>query len=299
MFHSGAEHTATHTGVDKNGNETHYIVTATPLHHAPDGSVEAVMEIATDITRLRELEEEKLAAERMAAVGQTVAGLAHGVKNVITGLEGGLYVMKIGLKNSDVDQLAKGLSMLDNNIARISHFIKEFLGFARGRLPVTQMLYPNQIAREVYELYRDAALRAGVALVPDFQSGMTEVSFDPDALHACLANLVSNALDACMMSDKKDARIIISTKMKDDIITFEVVDNGIGMDYEVKKKVFTNFFSTKESGKGTGLGLLITKKIVQEHGGRVEVISEPGQGATFRLIFPVSRLPKPSETPGA
>jgi signal transduction histidine kinase len=299
VFRTGAEHTSTHTGVDKNGHETHYIVTATPLHNAPDGSVEAVMEIATDITRLRELEEEKLAAERMAAVGQTVAGLAHGVKNVITGLEGGLYVMKTGLKNSDVDQLAKGLSMLDNNIARISYFIKEFLGFARGRLPVTRIIDPNQVAREVYELYRDAAVRAGVALVPNLQQDMPEASFDPEALHACLTNLVSNALDACMMSDRKDARIVISTQMKDGIITFEVVDNGIGMDYEVKKKVFTNFFSTKESGKGTGLGLLITKKIVQEHGGRVEVLSEPGKGATFRLLFPVSRLPKPAKIPGA
>ncbi|MEW5947685.1 MAG: ATP-binding protein [bacterium] len=293
-FSTGVEHTSTQTGVDRDGRETHYVVTATPLRGAANGSVKAVMEIAIDVTRLRELEEEKLVAERLAAVGQTVAGLAHGVKNVITGLEGGLYVMKSGLKNADVEQLGKGLSMLDNNIERISHFVKEFLGFAKGRLPQTQWINPNGVARDVVELYRETAARAGIALTAEFQDFIPEAPFDPEGLHTCLANLVSNALDACAMTEKKDARVIVRTKKENDIIIFEVTDNGIGMDCEVKKKVFTNFFSTKGSGKGTGIGLLITKKIVQEHGGRVDVVSEPGQGSTFRLIFPVSRLPNPT-----
>lgn len=247
-----------------------------------------------DLRKIKQLEEEKLSAERLAAVGQTVSGLAHGIKNIITGLEGGLYVMKTGLRKSDVDTIGKGLTMLDSNVQRISHFVKEFLSFARGKIPEVAPADPVEIAAEVYELYRHAAQQEGIEIETDFQEVAREAPMDREAIHACLSNLVSNAIDACQMSDKTSKVITIKAFEEDNSIVYEVSDNGIGMDYDVKKKVFTSFFSTKGSHQGTGLGLLLTKKTVQEHGGNVKLDSEPGEGATFRLEFPRNRLPEPN-----
>ena len=111
-------------------------------------------------------------------------------------------------------------------------------------------------------------------------------------MHTCLTNLVSNALDACETSDHASGHVTVSTYERMGVLVFEVTDDGVGMDYEVKTKVFTNFFSTKALRKGTGLGLLTTRKTVQEHGGRVSFESVEGAGSTFRLEFPRSRLPK-------
>ena len=87
--------------------------------------------------------------------------------------------------------------------------------------------------------------------------------------------------------------MVLSTRERDGALTFEVNDNGCGMDYDIKQRVFTNFFSTKASGKGTGLGLLTTRKIVQEHGGKVSFESAEGEGSVFRLEFPRDSLPRP------
>jgi len=118
---------------------------------------------------------------------------------------------------------------------------------------------------------------------------------DAKAIHTCIANLISNAIDACLVSDNKNPTIEFSLFEKDGNICYEVKDNGFGMDYEVKKKVFTSFFTTKGSGQGTGLGLLTTRKIVHEHGGKVSFESTLGKGSVFRIEFLRNRLPLSSE----
>jgi len=245
-----------------------------------------------DLREIKQLEKEKLEAERLAAVGQTVAGIAHGVKNIIMGLEGGLYVVKSASKKQDPKLAEEGWRMLDNNIMKISALIKDFLNFSKGREPQPQWVQPAQAARDVLALYAEAARKEGIILVPDLDEKIEIALMDPQGIHSCLANLVSNAIDACRMSDPPGGRIVVSLREKAGTILYGVLDNGCGMDYEVKKKVFTTFFSTKGMG-GTGLGLLTTRKIVQEHGGRIEFDSMPGKGSRFTLAFPRNRLPHP------
>ena len=281
-------------GLTRDKQPTHYIVHMIPLMQE-DGKISYVIEMSTDISDVKRLEREKVEAERLAAVGQTVAGLAHGIKNIITGLEGGMYVMGSGVKRGDSQRTAQGWEMLEENIARISAFVKEFLEFARGRTPQVQMVSPNEIVRKVVALYRDSAALAGIKLRAELGERIPESPLDEEGLHTCLANLVSNAMDACEMSDSKDRRVCIRTCEKDGVLIYEVLDNGGGMEYDVKQKVFTNFFSTKGSDKGTGLGLLTTRKIVQEHGGTVSFESTEGEGSVFRLEFPRDRLPKLTE----
>ena len=163
--------------------------------------------------------------------------------------------------------------------------------FARGREPDVALTNPNDIAGKVVGLYKDSAALAGITLEADLAEGLDAIAVDADEIHTCLANLVSNALDACELSDKDRRNVTLLTRDESGTVVFEVKDNGCGMDYEVKQKVFTNFFSTKGSDKGTGLGLLTTRKIVQEHGGRIDLESEPGRGTIFRITLPRNRLP--------
>ena len=118
---------------------------------------------------------------------------------------------------------------------------------------------------------------------------------DEEGIHTCLVNLVSNALDACEVSDKPNRNVVLSTSETAGRLVYEVADDGAGMDYDVRKKIFTSFFSSKVTGKGTGLGLLTTRKIVQEHGGRVSFDTTEGAGSVFRLEFIRDRLPRPTE----
>lgn len=293
-FADGTIRTREERGRDLSGEPTFYLVQIVPMIR-PDGSIPYVIEMSTDVTRIKELEREKLEAERLAAVGQTVAGLAHGVKNIIMGLEGGMYVVNSGLRNDDPERMAKGWRMLETDISRISSFVKEFLDFARGRTPTVKMVDPNSVASEVLGLFRARARSEGVELIEDFQQDIEPAPMDREGIHTCLTNLVLNAIDACIVSNADEDRVVVTTRESDGKIIFEVTDNGCGMDADVKRRVFTNFFSTKASGKGTGLGLLTTRKIVQEHGGKVDVESEEGEGATFRLIFSRDRLPPVSE----
>jgi PAS domain S-box-containing protein len=246
-----------------------------------------------DLRNVKRFEREMLDAERLAAVGQTVAGLAHGVKNILTGLEGGLYLVRWGLEDDRRDKLQRGWEMLDRNFDRITTFVREFLNFAKGQVPEVEATEPNDLVEEVAALFEEAAREKGVTIVTELEEGIPVANLDPEGIHKCLSNLVSNAIDACLLSEKGERRVVVRTRERNGRLEFEVEDNGCGMDYEIKRKVFTSFFTTKGT-KGTGLGLLETKKVLQEHGGSVEIESSPGVGSTFRLILPRDRLPEPT-----
>jgi PAS domain S-box-containing protein len=250
--------------------------------------------IVHDLREVRKLQREKLEAERLAAVGQTVAGLAHGIKNILTGLEGGMYVMSSGLKKDDDRRTRQGWEMLERNMGRISALAKNLLAFSRGDRIEPRQVRVHEVVEDVVGLFRESAHQHGVDLRAELDRELEPAWIDPEGLHSCLANLVSNALDACMVSQNPACSVTVRLLEREEVLVLEVTDTGCGMDYELKQKAFTSFFTTKGKG-GTGLGLLITRKIVQQHGGTVTVLSTPGEGATFRLALPRDRLPRPPE----
>jgi PAS domain S-box-containing protein len=242
-----------------------------------------------DLREVKRLEQEKLEAERLGAVGQTVAGLAHTIKNLLMGLEGGMYMVDSGLRKGDAGRITDGWQILQRNFEKTTALVKDFLSFAKGRLPQLTPVDPNALARSIVDLYREAAARQGVELSLEAAADVCEAPLDPHGIETCLTNLVSNGIDAAMTREQPGGKVTLRTREQADELIFEVADNGCGMDQEVTAKVFTTFFTTK-GGKGTGLGLLTTRKIVQEHGGRIEIESVLDRGSTFRIRLPRGRL---------
>lgn len=286
-------------GVVRNGEPMDYLVHMAPIR-GPQGKIRYVVEMCTDITEVKRLEKEKREAERLAAVGETVAGIAHGIKNVLMGLEGGMYAVNSGIELGDDARIARGWNTLEENVERISQFVKEFLDFARGSETSVKLVDPNVPAQEVVELFRERAAQSGIKLEMSLQSNLSPAPLDEDGIHTCLANLVSNAIDACLVSEKRREFVVTLTSREEGgTIVYEVADNGRGMDYEISKKIFSRFFTTKGSDRGTGLGLLTTKRIVHQHGGTISFQSKEGEGSVFRIELPREALPEPDTREGS
>ncbi len=290
-FEDGKVRIREEEGTVGNGDPMDYLVHMVPIR-GPLGKIRFVVEMSTDITEVKRLEREKREAERLAAVGETVAGIAHGIKNVLMGLEGGMYAVNTGIELADDARIARGWITLEENVQRISQFVKEFLDFAKGRETTVFMVDPNLPAQEVADLFRERASQAGVRLDVDLQPDLDQAPLDGEGIHTCLANLVSNAIDACLVSESpREFTVTLSSREEEGVLVYEVADNGRGMDYEISRKVFSKFFTTKGSDRGTGLGLLTTKRIVHQHGGKISFTSKEGEGSVFRITLPRASLP--------
>ncbi|MBW1720480.1 MAG: PAS domain S-box protein [Deltaproteobacteria bacterium] len=241
-----------------------------------------------DLREVRRLQKEKEQSERMAAIGETVAGVAHYIKNILNGLKGGGYVINSGIRKKDMALVEKAWRMLEKSIEQIGQIVMDMLVYAKDRKPEFRPVDPNELVMNVIGLMGERAELAGVQLVHRLDPELGEVSMDRTAIHHCLLNLVSNAIDACTLEGITRGRgkvIVMTDRPEGWSVRFRIVDNGTGMDEETQKRLFTGFFSTK-GYKGTGLGLPVTLKIVKEHGGELTYESEPGKGTTFTLLLP-------------
>lgn len=224
--------------------------------------------------------------KRLAAIGEVVTLIAHSIKNIICGLEGGIYVAERGRASKDEQSADEGWEMIKTNVTRIGSLAKDLLNYARERTPACVLCDPNQPAKEVFELMLQHSRHSGVDLQLDLCEDPKEANIDPEGIHSCLLNLVSNAVDACAGRPGTTGKVMIrSMKETPWAAVYQVEDNGCGMDKDTRNKVFRRFFSTK-GRKGTGLGLMIARKIVYEHGGRIDFESRKGKGTTFTVRLP-------------
>ena len=241
-----------------------------------------------DLREIKRLQEELITSERLAATGQTVAGLAHYIKNILNGLKGGTYVLNVALDKKDTDKIKNGWTMIERNVGRISDLVLDLLAYSKERKPESENCFPNKIIEEVSALMESRARENNIEIKTDLDPLLGEMFIDPKAIHRSLLNLVSNAIDACIFdsTSKKHWQVKITSAIeKNHIIKFEVADNGMGMDEETKEKIFSSLFSTKGE-RGTGLGLLVTEKIIKENGGEINVASKVGNGTTFTVCLP-------------
>jgi signal transduction histidine kinase len=229
-----------------------------------------------------------LEAERLAAVGQTVAGLAHAIKNIAGALTGGAFVLEKGIELDNRTYLRQGWEMVKGNVAKIKQLALDLLNYSREREAECTPCDPNLPVREVFDLTLPHARECGVQMEMDLGPDLPQAWIDPEGVHRCLLNLVNNAIDACTQAGcpRPGGRVILRSRgCEGGGIRYEVIDEGCGMDEETRSKIFQRFFSTKGS-RGTGLGLMVTKKIVDEHGGKIECESEKGRGTRFTICLP-------------
>jgi PAS domain S-box-containing protein len=241
-----------------------------------------------DLREIKRLERELVKSERLAAVGQTVAGLAHGIKNILHGLKGGSYLVDIGIKRDDTEKLKKGWDMIKRNIGRTSNLVMDLLSYSKEREPEYETCLPNEIVNDVYVLVKDKASENHVKITVASDDTIGEVIMDPGIIHEVLLNLASNAVDACLFDEDVSKNWIVKLKTEKEpgnVVKFVVSDNGVGMSEEVLQKLFTSFFSTK-GHRGTGLGLMVTRKLIEEHKGKIEVTSGLNEGTTFTVRLP-------------
>ena len=241
-----------------------------------------------DLREVKRLQHELVQSERLAAIGQTVAGLGHSIKNILHGLKGGSYLVDIGIRRNDTEKLASGWKSIKRNIDRISELAMDLLTYAKERTPEYENCYPNQIAQDVADLLEENARRNHIELNVELDPAIGQVSMDPRTVHRVLLNLMNNAIDACLFDEDTTKKWKVGLKTSaesENRIRFDVTDNGVGMSEEVKNKLFSSFFSTK-GHRGTGLGLMNTRKMAEEHHGTIEVVSASGKGTVFTVRLP-------------
>ncbi len=232
-------------------------------------------------------------AERLAAIGQTVAVLSHHVKNILQGIRGGSYLIEMGLAEHDEALIRRGWKIVEKNQAKISALVMDMLTFSKEREPDLRPANLNRVVNDVVELAQVRASEMHVELAVHLAEPMPELVFDPEGIHHAVLNVVSNALDA--VADRSEGgKVEVQTEYDGTYARIYVRDNGPGIPPEEMKNLFRPFVSTKGT-RGTGLGLPVSQKILVEHGGRIHVQTHPGQGSCFTMelpaVFPLTSSP--------
>jgi len=225
-------------------------------------------------------------AERLAAIGQTMATVAHHIKNILQGIRGGSYLIDMGLSEHDEPLVRKGWAIVDKNQNKITNLMMDMLTFSKEREPDLVPADVNRVVGDVVELMQSRAADTGVALDWRPADPMPTLVFDPEGLHRAVLNVVTNAIDAA--ADKEESgQVVVRAEYSPEEGVFRVAveDNGHGIPSELMDSLFSPFLSTKK-GRGTGLGLAVSQKIVQEHGGRILVDSTLKRGSRFTLELP-------------
>jgi len=272
--------------VTRDGGRVEVVVHTRPILD-DDGQIVSVMEVFTDVTEVKRLQ------RQLALTGRAVAGTAHRVKNILMGLEGGIFIVNDGLEADDREAIAEGWEMVERNVQRVSAIVKDLLYCAKEREPeFADGVCPQEIVLEVRDLFADRMADENIEIRAEVSEPFHHGTFDPEAIHSLLCNLTANAIDACRFdpAERKSSHTVTLRCRENGAgaTVFEVEDDGEGIPEDLSRKVFQEFFSSKGT-EGTGIGLLVVQKVAEEHGGAVTFDSEPGVGTTFTVVIPNSR----------
>jgi len=236
-------------------------------------------------------------AERLSAAGETVAYLSHGIKNILQSLQSAADMVELGLNKQKIDMAKKGWSILQRNLTKIHNLVLNMLAFSKVRKPHLVLTQLNQIASEIVEMLSSQADEKGTALITDLDDQLPPIAVDGDGMQQVILNLVLNALDA---TEPESGVITIKTTFDSRLqeAVLSVSDNGMGIEEKQLSGIFHAFHSTKGHA-GTGLGLAVVKKIMEEHQGQIDVESTIGEGTTFTLRIPAGRAVTDSSTTAA
>ena len=276
--------------VTEAGERLNVICTTAPIRNA-DGEVTSVIEMAIDITQIRELQ------SQLTSIGLLVGSISHGIKGLLTGLDGGIYMVNSGFEKDKPERVEKGWEMVQRNVDRIRSMVLDILYYAKDRELTLDRIDVLPFVKEMRDGLKKKAGDLGVEMTFEVAEDAGSFQGDSAAIRAMMANILENSLDACRVDEKKPSHTVgVQVRRVDPWMIFEISDNGIGMDRETRQRIFSLFFSSK-GAKGTGLGLFIASKIVDKHGGDIKVESRRGRGSRFLIRLPVEARPstRPAE----
>jgi signal transduction histidine kinase len=239
--------------------------------------------MGTNITQVKKSQKE------LTTLGQSIALLSHGIKNILEGLQGGAYVVDEAFNEGDLKLARKGWRIVNKNIFDITDVVQNILYSSKNRPLRYETVSPGHMVRDSVQLFREKAAAMNIRIDEQVNADLPDVRVDAGGIRRMLHNLIWNALEACHNDKEKNQHLVtVKTDYHDkQHFMFEISDNGTGMDRATQRNMLEEFFSTKGSG-GTGLGLAVVEKVVNKHGGRIEVDSAPGKGTSFKIIFKLS-----------
>jgi len=240
----------------------------------------------------RDIYHQLLQAEKMAALGQTVSGVAHELNNPLATILS--YAERLMQRTTLEEPVRRGLETILSESERAARIVRNLLTFARKRQTTRAMVDVNQVVRETLALRAYEQHVTNVTVIDALAAGLPNVFADGHQVQQVLLNLVINAEQAMLSANGRGTLVVRTWHDADqESVVLEINDDGPGIPDELQPKIFDPFFTTKEVGQGTGLGLTVAYAIVQEHGGRIRLESRPGAGASFYVELPVTgaRLP--------
>jgi len=237
--------------------------------------------ILRDLTELRMRDEQFQRSERLATVGHMAAGVAHEVGNPLTAISSLVQVLQ---RRSDDSFIQDQLKKVRDHIQRINKIVRDLVDFSRPAGTETESTQISELIESAVGLLKHDARCRDVDFDLNLESDLPRIYCVPDHIHQVLVNLLLNAVDA--MEEVQEPRVIIETWAEEETVNFKVNDCGSGMSQEVQDRIFEPFYTTKDVGSGTGLGLSVSHGIISRMNGKIEVDSEPGEGTTFTVSLP-------------
>ena len=290
-FKDGQRHQTEEVVTSKSGEQYHVMTWTAPIRNEAN-EITQVMEMATNITQIRQLQ------DHLTSLGLMLGSMSHGIKGMLTALDGGIYLLETGINRQDTDRTNRAFEQVHHMVERIRKMVLEILYFTKSRELEYQKIDIRDLVSSISETVMPSASRHDIALNISIPPSLGQIEVDPDWLQSALVNFLENAVDACSSDKTSDQHhISFDIFLKDtDHVCFRIKDNGIGMDQETREKMFTLFFSSKGS-KGTGLGLFIANHVIRQHGGTIVVTSEVKSGSEFEICIPCNKTLNSRNTP--
>jgi signal transduction histidine kinase len=224
--------------------------------------------------------------DHLSSLGMMIGSISHGIKGLLTGLDGGMYLLDSGLRQGNQDRIREGWETVKMMIDRIRTMVLDILFHAKKRDLKCEKVYLTDFAAELARMLASKLDALSIDFKIECDPSVGHCHIDPGYITAALMSIFDNAMDACQRdTDKAMHHITFKVQLDNDHIQFMVADDGIGMDEKTQAKLFTEFFSSK-GRKGTGLGLFIANKIIEQHEGHIKVSSSPGRGSKFSIVMP-------------
>lgn len=278
-FADGQPHSLEAVVTCLDGRAKNVLTYSAPIRNGK-GEISEVMALSTDITQIRELQ------DHLTSLGLMLGSISHGVKGMLTALEGGVYRLESGIKRNDAARIADAGDSIKSLVGRVRNLVLNILYYAKSRDMAGEPVDISHLATNVAQIVEPKAARERIAFAWEVPPGLGEAPLDTANLSAALVNILENAIDACVADTAKESHAITFTAAAtDEAVIFDISDNGMGMSQETREKAFTLFFSSKGL-KGTGLGLFIAHDVVKKHGGVIDLRSEPGVGTQFHIVIP-------------